>query len=155
MQDAQNSSSITRSVVNFSNGGDFCEAQNDATNAAVAAGMTVVAAAGNDDVDACTVSPASAGSVSKSIQDALFLCLFGLEVEQSFHNEPIEYSAVMGASSLTPISVRLPYEEHLLIIFFSSHGRSHGLVGQPRLQLWSLRGYFRARSQHPEFVPRG
>ena len=47
-------------VINMSLGGSYSRALNDATNNAVRAGAYVVVSAGNDDVDACTKSPASA-----------------------------------------------------------------------------------------------
>jgi oryzin len=65
VQHAQNASNITRSVVNMSLAGGFEKVENEAVEAAVAAGMTVVVAAGNDGVDACTLSPASAPSASE------------------------------------------------------------------------------------------
>eukprot|EP00341_Mesodinium_pulex_P009707 CAMPEP_0116950772 /NCGR_PEP_ID=MMETSP0467-20121206/39681_1 /TAXON_ID=283647 /ORGANISM="Mesodinium pulex, Strain SPMC105" /LENGTH=404 /DNA_ID=CAMNT_0004635607 /DNA_START=20 /DNA_END=1234 /DNA_ORIENTATION=+ len=50
------------SVANLSLGGGYSETQNDAVEAAVSAGVTMVVAAGNDDKDACDYSPASAPS---------------------------------------------------------------------------------------------
>jgi subtilisin family serine protease len=49
-----------RSVANLSIGGSFIQTVNDAVNAAVAAGVTVAVAAGNDNSNACNFSPASA-----------------------------------------------------------------------------------------------
>jgi serine protease len=50
------------SVANLSLGGGYSKTQNDAIEAAVAAGITVAVAAGNDNADACNYSPASAPS---------------------------------------------------------------------------------------------
>lgn len=50
------------SVANLSLGGGYSETQNDAVEAAVAAGVNMIVAAGNDDKDACAYSPASAAS---------------------------------------------------------------------------------------------
>ncbi len=47
-------------VANLSLGGSYDSATNDAINRAVADGITVVVAAGNESTDACTKSPASA-----------------------------------------------------------------------------------------------
>jgi subtilisin family serine protease len=47
-------------VANLSLGGDFSQALNDAIEHTIAAGVSVVVAAGNSAVDACTSSPASA-----------------------------------------------------------------------------------------------
>lgn len=58
----QVSSNKRPSVANLSLGGGYSEAQNDAVEAAVSAGVTMVVAAGNDDKDACNYSPASAAS---------------------------------------------------------------------------------------------
>lgn len=50
-------------VANLSLGGGFSFAMNDAVERAVAKGITVVVAAGNESTDACTRSPASAPNV--------------------------------------------------------------------------------------------
>jgi len=50
-------------VINMSLGGGFSSALNMAVNAAVAEGVVVVVAAGNENVDACSSSPASATDV--------------------------------------------------------------------------------------------
>ncbi len=50
---------ITPAVINMSLGGGFSQAMNDAVKNAVNAGITVVVAAGNNTLDACTFSPAS------------------------------------------------------------------------------------------------
>ena len=49
-------------VVNMSIGGSYSQSVNTAVSAAVADGITVVVAAGNNSEDACDYSPASAGS---------------------------------------------------------------------------------------------
>lgn len=49
-------------VANMSLGGGYSKALNDAVAAAVKAGITFVVAAGNDDADACSYSPASEAS---------------------------------------------------------------------------------------------
>lgn len=53
------STSGKKSIANMSLGGGFSQVQNDAVAAAVASGVTMVVAAGNDDSDACGYSPAS------------------------------------------------------------------------------------------------
>lgn len=57
-----NTNPKTQSVLNLSIGGGFSSAINDAILRLTNAGVTVVAAAGNDNLDACTKSPASAPS---------------------------------------------------------------------------------------------
>lgn len=52
-----------KSVINMSLGATYSEAFNKATAAIVARGVVVVAAAGNEDINASTVSPASAPEV--------------------------------------------------------------------------------------------
>ncbi|KAI1384945.1 subtilisin-like protein [Hypoxylon trugodes] len=60
VNDAQEQGRITRSVINMSIGGPTFQALDDAVKNAVAAGMTIVVAASNYGVDACTYSPARA-----------------------------------------------------------------------------------------------
>ena len=50
---------VLPAVANVSLGGEFGSALNDAVRRSIAAGITYTVAAGNDDVDACTQSPAS------------------------------------------------------------------------------------------------
>jgi serine protease len=50
---------VKPAVVNYSGGGSFNQAHNDAVNGLIAAGVQHVTAAGNDNADACNVSPAS------------------------------------------------------------------------------------------------
>ncbi|CAN2186597.1 Proteinase K-like catalytic domain [Candidatus Nanopelagicaceae bacterium] len=57
-----NTNAKTQSVLNLSIGGGASSSINDAILRLTNAGVTVVAAAGNDNVDACTKSPASAPS---------------------------------------------------------------------------------------------
>lgn len=57
-----NTNAKTQSVLNLSIGGGASSSINDAILRLTNAGITVVAAAGNDNVDACTKSPASAPS---------------------------------------------------------------------------------------------
>jgi len=57
---ASNSKTTGRkSVANLSLGGGFSQANNDAVTALVEAGVTTAVAAGNDNADACSYSPAS------------------------------------------------------------------------------------------------
>jgi subtilisin family serine protease len=51
-----------RAVINMSLGGGFTSALNDAVNNAVAVGVVVAVAGGNENQDACRVSPASAAN---------------------------------------------------------------------------------------------
>ncbi|KAI1457370.1 subtilisin-like protein [Annulohypoxylon moriforme] len=60
VNDAQSQGRIIRSVINMSIGGPKYQPLNDCVKSAVEAGMTVVVAACNYGVDACTYSPASA-----------------------------------------------------------------------------------------------
>ena len=53
-------SAFKGAVINMSLGGERSQSCNDVVNSAVRAGMHIVVAAGNDDRDACEVSPASA-----------------------------------------------------------------------------------------------
>jgi hypothetical protein len=54
---------VLPAVVNMSLGGAFDQAENDAAEHLVAAGIAVAVAAGNSNTDACTTSPASAPDV--------------------------------------------------------------------------------------------
>ena len=60
--DYQNTATNKRTVINMSLGGGFYAPVNDIITAATAANITVVVAAGNDNANACTSSPASAPS---------------------------------------------------------------------------------------------
>ncbi|KAI3322022.1 subtilisin-like protease [Xylariaceae sp. AK1471] len=114
VQHARNASNITRSVVNLSCGSGFDEASNDAINAAVAAGMTVVVAAGNDWVDACNGSPASAPSaITAGAIDSLdnraynygpCVDMFapGVNILSSFHGDDQDYATLSGTSMAAP-----------------------------------------------------
>jgi len=57
---AQHTANKRPSVANLSLGSSYSQAVNDAINAAVAAGVVMVVAAGNSNDDACNYSPASA-----------------------------------------------------------------------------------------------
>ena len=56
------SESPAKCIANMSLGGGFYSLLNEAVNNAVAAGITMVVAAGNESTDACSKSPASAAS---------------------------------------------------------------------------------------------
>ncbi|KAI2636111.1 subtilisin-like protease [Xylaria nigripes] len=114
VQHARNSSHITRSVANLSLGGGFCQPFNDAVEAAVAAGMTVVVAAGNDGVDACSISPASApsaitvGGIDRH-DNRLFnygrcVDIFapGDDIRSSFNRDDQAYAVLGGTSMASP-----------------------------------------------------
>lgn len=58
----KNKAQYPRAVINFSGGGDTSEAEDALFKKAVAMGMVVAVAAGNDNRDACYVSPARAGA---------------------------------------------------------------------------------------------
>jgi subtilisin family serine protease len=70
------SSNAVGSVLNLSLGGSYSEAENMAVGSCVARGVVVVVAAGNQQSDACYVSPASAASAitvaASEIEDSLF-----------------------------------------------------------------------------------
>jgi subtilisin family serine protease len=53
-----------KAVGSMSLGGGFSQAVNDAVDAAVASGVTMVLSAGNDGADSCSQSPASAGGAA-------------------------------------------------------------------------------------------
>ncbi|KAI8964827.1 subtilisin-like protein [Daldinia sp. FL1419] len=59
VNDAQTKGKLNRSVINMSIGGPRFQALDDVVKNAVSAGMTVVVAASNYGVDACTYSPAA------------------------------------------------------------------------------------------------
>ena len=71
---SQISSSGRPGIISMSLGGGYSQAVNDAVESAVAAGAHVVVAAGNENSDACSVSPASAPSAitvgASTINDA-------------------------------------------------------------------------------------
>ncbi len=84
-----------RCVINMSLGGGFSSSQNAAVRTAVEAGIVVVVAAGNSNVDACTFSPASeptvitVGSTTSS------------DVESSFSNHGSCVDIFAPGSSIT------------------------------------------------------
>lgn len=62
---------LAPAVISMSLGGPYDPMVNSAVNRAAAAGITVVVAAGNENVDACTQSPASApGAITVGAMDA-------------------------------------------------------------------------------------
>lgn len=62
VEDAKQRGMAKRAVINMSLGGVYTQSVNDAVKAATDAGITVVAAAGNDNADISSFSPASAPS---------------------------------------------------------------------------------------------
>ncbi|CAG83823.1 YALI0A09262p [Yarrowia lipolytica CLIB122] len=58
----KNKDKYPRAVINFSGGGDTSEAEDALFRKAVEKGMVVAVAAGNDNTDACGISPGRAGS---------------------------------------------------------------------------------------------
>jgi subtilisin family serine protease len=105
-----------RSVVNLSLGGTYSSAQNAAVASLVADGIPVVASAGNEAVDACNSSPASAepaitvGAVDGSDSDAIFSnfgpCLDvyapGVDIKSLLLNQPGSSSTKSGTSMAAP-----------------------------------------------------
>ncbi|KAG5358937.1 Alkaline extracellular protease [Yarrowia sp. C11] len=60
----KNKAKYPRAVINFSGGGDTSEAEDALFRKAVSLGMVVAVAAGNENSDACYVSPARAGATT-------------------------------------------------------------------------------------------
>ncbi|KAI0394828.1 subtilisin-like protease [Xylariaceae sp. FL0594] len=114
VQHAKNASQIQRSVINLSIGMDSCIPMNHAVDAAVAEGMTVVIAAGNDGKDACGTSPASAKSAitvgaidrqdKRSFNFGTCLDVFapGVDILSAFHDSDQSYANLTGTSMASP-----------------------------------------------------
>jgi len=112
----QASSSKRRSVANLSLGGSFSQANNDAVTAAVNAGVVMAVAAGNDNKDACTYSPASTPlAVTVGATDDLNVratysnygsCLDifgpGTAITSSWIGSPSATNTISGTSMATP-----------------------------------------------------
>lgn len=104
------------SVANLSLGGGFSQTQNDAIEAAVDAGVTMVVAAGNDNEDACDYSPASAPSAitvaatdSRNIRASYSnwgscVDVFGpgSEITSAWIGSPDATNTISGTSMATP-----------------------------------------------------
>ncbi|KAI1431564.1 subtilisin-like protease [Xylaria sp. CBS 124048] len=114
VQHAQNNSHIDRSVINISIGSDYCQMFNDAVKATVDAGMTVVVAAGNGGIDACTQSPASEPSaITVGAIDSLDnrVCNYGscvdifapgINILSTFNGDNMDYAILSGTSMASP-----------------------------------------------------
>ncbi|KAI9159439.1 hypothetical protein H9P43_008779 [Blastocladiella emersonii ATCC 22665] len=104
-----------RSIANLSLGGGFHQASNDAASALAASGVLVVVSGGNDNVDACGVSPASAagvmavGSTTKTDSRSSFsnfgrcLDIFapGSDIYSAWNNGG--YKTISGTSMASPM----------------------------------------------------
>ncbi|MEU6857894.1 S8 family peptidase [Glycomyces sp. NPDC046736] len=104
------------SVANMSLGGGFSQAVNDAVNAAVASGVTFAVAAGNEDTDACTKSPASAadaitvGATDNTDTRAYFsnygscVDVFapGVGITSAWHTSATATNTISGTSMASP-----------------------------------------------------
>jgi len=107
-------SNLTKKIASMSLGGDFAQAMNDAVEAAFKAGVLVIVAAGNEDQDACQVSPASApsaitvGAVDSDDDRAYFsnwgkcVDIFAPGVAINSSTIPSTYDSWSGTSMATP-----------------------------------------------------
>ncbi|AEO59624.1 serine protease [Thermothelomyces thermophilus ATCC 42464] len=116
VRDARERGTANRSVINLSVSGPFSQAINDAIQAATDAGLTVVAAAGNQGKDAWDQSPASApsaitvGAIDRHDNRAVFsnwgesVDIFapGVEIESAFNNSDSDHSLMNGTSMACP-----------------------------------------------------
>lgn len=96
-------------VANLSLGGYFSFAMNDAVERAVAKGITVVVAAGNESTDACTRSPASAPSVitvgsSTSNDERSYFSNIGACVDVFAPGSSIISTGISAPTSVTTMS---------------------------------------------------
>jgi subtilisin family serine protease len=105
-----------KSVANLSLGGSFIQTVNDAVNSAVAAGVTVAVAAGNDNSNACNYSPASAadaitvGATDKTDSRASYsnygtcLDIFGpgSAITSAWIGSPSATNTISGTSMASP-----------------------------------------------------
>lgn len=112
----QSQTSGRRSVANLSLGGSFIQSVNDAVNSAVAAGVTVAVAAGNDNSNACNYSPASAedaitvGATDKTDSRASYsnygncLDIFGpgSQITSAWIGSPSATNTISGTSMASP-----------------------------------------------------
>lgn len=116
VDDARRAGTLSRSVINMSLGSDKSDAGNDAIKNAVQAGMTVVVAAGNEDHNACDLSPAgvmeaiTVGSIDQddtratgsSWGECLDLFAPGVGVYSAFNTNDTSYAVLSGTSMSSP-----------------------------------------------------
>ncbi|KAL2174084.1 serine protease [Thermothelomyces heterothallicus CBS 202.75] len=116
VRDARARGTANRSVINLSVSGSFSQAINDAIQAATDAGLTVVAAAGNQGKDAWDQSPASApsaitvGAIDRHDNRAVFsnwggsVDIFapGVDIESAFKNGDSDHILMNGTSMACP-----------------------------------------------------
>ncbi|KAI2463601.1 subtilisin-like protein [Annulohypoxylon bovei var. microspora] len=116
VNDAQSQGRISRSVINMSIGGPKFQPLNDCVKSAVDAGMTIIAAASNYGVDACTYSPASApeaitvAAVDESDNRPSWsnygtcVDIFGPgnNIYSAWNNSDTEYQTLSGTSMASP-----------------------------------------------------
>jgi len=107
-------SKLPRKIASMSLGGGLAESLNKAVEAAVKAGVLVIVAAGNEDSDACEVSPASAptavtvGAVDLNDERAYFsnwgkcVDIFAPGVAINSSTIPSTYDSWSGTSMATP-----------------------------------------------------
>jgi subtilisin family serine protease len=107
---------IKPAVMTMSLGGGYSKAINDATAATIASGITTTVASGNENQDACRVSPASTpGAIvvnSANVKDAASsfsnwgkcTTIFapGEAVTSAWYTGPTDYKTISGTSMATP-----------------------------------------------------
>jgi hypothetical protein len=138
----KNHSGIYPGIVNMSLGGAKDYAVNEAVSRLVAAGFSVVSAAGNSNVDACTFSPASAdgviavGSISEGDSKSSF-SNWGNCVDifapgsKVISNVPYSYSTFSQKSGTSQSG---PFVSGILATYFSGGVASTSAIAAIRLQ---------------------
>ena len=131
----------TTGIVNMSLGGPKDVAVNRATERLIAAGMSVVVAAGNSNVDACTFSPASAqgviavGSIDNTLTKSAFsnwgscVDIFAPGSRIS-SDSPFNHSAVVQKSGTSQAS---PFVAGILATYLSADLKSSSTALQSKL----------------------